>query len=273
MELSFGHVNREIISSVTNFMKYIKTFHNISIDDVDISNFLCLYQEKRKFNPNLDTFMHICQYLQMNDIIKFTTICHEFMEYYPNIWHIINVRKFPLSIVQEMHYTSIKLYVSLDYYYYFLVYNKMKNCEYYQINECEQYIFQYTQYINNDILHENDKLKYIAYINQYIKERECIIEKTDNIMMNLLNTFRFNSLTDTFGNKYYTIKPEINCYLYGIDPYRASNKMLWTYGVYSDEHMYNFSIENENLDTSLFKYGYNPQNGERYVYNFRPDYC
>ena len=106
-----------ISASVVNFMKYIKEFHNISIEHVDVNNFLYLYQKKRKFNPPKDIFLYICEYLEWNYIIKFTTICRDFMEYYPNIWNIIQKQVSPLSTKTIILHKSIKdltkLYMSI----------------------------------------------------------------------------------------------------------------------------------------------------------------
>ena len=143
--LSSTNVNNVISASVSQFMKYIKETHNISTEHVDINKFLVLYQEKRKFKPSKDTFLYICEYLNWNDIIKLTTLCQDFMEYYPNIWNIIHKQVFPLSITDIIPYNSIKEYTSIKCYERILTDKYINNKKYFNINKSEQYIYIYTQ--------------------------------------------------------------------------------------------------------------------------------
>ena len=108
------------------------------------------------------------------------------------------------------------------------------------------------------------------------KTRSRYFDKSDENTQDFLECFRFNSLSDENGNQYYTIKPEIDCRIYGLDPVKdlvkTEVKRRWVTGEYTEESDYDFNSDDD--EDPEFEYEYAHRRFDKNKrYRKRPDYC
>lgn len=270
--------NKEAKYTATYFIKYIKQIHDIDLNAIDISEFIKFYQKKRTFHTTQDTFIHICQFLTIGDIIKFSTLCREFIEYYPFVWDIIHKQWFPASIAQNLSYKEIRTAISLEYYYHELVEHNMKDEDWIRINNAEKNMEKYAELMKVAIENPQGDVQATEYFHNYKAhedERVRAIAHVSYEMIKFLNRYKFNSLINMCKIQYVTIKPEINCEVYGMDHEKdkkmVRNKRGWMTGEYTSKVEYDYKSDDENIDE--FVYAIDPVFNRRFRYRIRPDYC
>ena len=280
MSLEVFDFSKEAKYSAIYFIKYIKQTHNIDLANVDIAQFVDFYQKKRTFHTTQDTFIHICRFLEMPDILSFTTICREYMEYYPLVWDIIHRQHFPASIARELTHVDIRNAVSLEEYYHGLVDHGMKDDDWVRINNAEVQMKNYSDLMVAAIKNPTGDVNatnYFTEYKKYVNERDSVFNWTSCTMKAFLETYKFNSMADICKIKYYTIKPELNCEVYGLDHEKdknmVRNKRRWMTGQYTTRVEFNYDESEVDEDFSDITYGADPISGERFRYRTRPEYC
>jgi hypothetical protein len=273
-------VEKEIARGVLNFLAYLKSDRGLDISAVvpNIKDFMQRQHKARRISLVPDTYMHVCTFLQPGDIVCMTTTCHEFMEHYPNIWGIIQNYYFPKSLIPATDYIAVRHAISLDYY--FIVSNRMWNSSLCDINDDEKVMVRLTADISslsiNSINYRVTLITHHGELRARKQTRSTFFDESDENTQDFLDCFRFNSLPDENGNQYYTIKPEIDCRMYGLDPVKdlvkTEIKRRWVTGEYTEESDYDFDSDDDEDPEFLYEYAC----GCRYQstrYRIRPDYC
>ena len=272
-------VEKEIARGVLNFLAYLKSERGLDISAVvpNIKDFMQRQHKARRISLAPDTYMHVCTFLQPGDIICLTTTCHEFMEHYPNIWGIIQNYYFPKSLIPATDYMAIRHAISLDYYFH-IVSNIMWNSNWCDINDDEKSMLRLTADIsslrNNSINYRVTLINYRGELRACKQTSSTFFDESDENTQDFLECFRFNSLSDENGDQYYTIKPEIDCRIYGLDPVKdlvkTEIKRRWVTGEYTEESDYDFNSDDD--EDPEFKYVLS-RHGPVKRYRIRPDYC
>jgi hypothetical protein len=278
MSVSAANIDKEIIASVSQFVKYLASL-GIDVKDIDSSHFMEIYQDRRAFKPTRDTFLHICEFLNWYEIIRFSTLCRKYAsDYYPPAWDIIHRRKFPISITRPLTHTALRIALSLECYYRDLAYHKpLYKQDWLRIHESEQTMeccnarikLMVDDPYNDDLMIAKSHLSISEDI------RYSTISNASPILVKFLKTFQFNSKNDKYGNKYYTIKPKIDTRVYGIDPVTDPDKSYiktqWVTGRYTDDREY-YPDRPQPIDDE-FGYEVTPGGSCVFRYRRRPSYC
>lgn len=275
-------VEKEIARGVLNFLAYLKSERGLDISAVvpNIKDFMQRQHKARRISLVPDTYMHVCTFLQPGDIVCLTTTCHEFMEHYPNIWGIIQNYYFPESLIPASDYLAVRHAISLDYYYYVLTTKGVQNETWHTIKDNEKSMMRLTADIDklgiNSINYRVTLITHRGELRARKQTRITIFDESDENTQDFLDCFRFNSLSDENGNQYYTIKPEIDCRMYGLDPVKdlvkTEVKRRWVTGEYTEEPDYDFNSDDD--EDPEFEYEYDrSSHGQSTRYRIRPDYC
>jgi len=275
-------VEKEIARGVLNFLAYLKSERGLDISAVvpNIKDFMQRHHKARRISLAPDTYMHVCTFLQPGDIVCLTTTCHEFMGHYHNIWGIIQNYYFPKSLIPATDYIAVRHAISLDYYFYGIVSNRMQNSSWCDINDEEKSMLILTADISslriNSINYRVRLITHRGELRARKQTRSTFFDELDENIQDFLDCFRFNSLSDENGNQYYTIKPEIDCRIYGLDPVKdlvkTEIKRRWVTGEYTEEPDYDFNSDDD--EDPEFEYEYASSRHEQSTrYRIRPDYC
>jgi hypothetical protein len=276
------NIEKIVESGIVQFMKYIKQMHNINADQVDLGQFMTLYRARRTFRATQDTFLHICKFLHIDEMLRFSTLCREYMEYYPFVWDILHRRYFPESIAHPLEYKEVKVAISLEYYYDTVLRGGLgmhSDHEWKELNKSEQNMEKYNDLMTKAINNPDGDANATDYFTEYKKystERDNIFIRMGYNTKNFLINHHFSSSTDALHTKYYTLKPELNCRVYGLDhekdKVKVRNTQRWMSGKYNSRPEYNYdpSIIGEDDDQYIYIEDLVP--GERCRYRKRPDY-
>lgn len=277
MSVSAANTDRVIMACASQFVKYIKETHNIDVEGVDLSHFIAIYQKKRAFKPNRDTILNIYEFLYRDEIIIFSTICSEYLrDFYPYAWNIIHRHRFPMSIARSLNHVETQTAVSLDLFYGTFAYHRLRNHDWFLIFDSEKNMAQYEVLMRSvaEDPYDNNMLVYKAQFARYRFIRDNAISRADSILIDFLRAFQFNSKIDIYGNKYYTIKPDIDTRVYGIDPIKdpvkSYIKMQWLKGCYHDQIEHNYNPTD--IGNGDFTYGIDSY-GTPFRQRKRPSYC
>ena len=274
-------VEKEIAHGVLNFLAYLKSERGLDISAVvpNIKDFMQRQHKARRISLVPDMYMYVCTFLQPGDIVCLTTTCHEFMEHYPNIWGIIQNYYFPKSLIPATDYIAVRHAISLDYYFY-IVSSIMWDSNWCDINNEEKSMLRLTADISNLRINSiNYRVTLITHrgeLRACKQTRSTFFDESDENTQEFLDCFRFNSLSDENGNQYYTIKPEIDCRIYGLDPVKdlvkTEIKRRWVTSEYTEESDYDFNSDDD--EDPEFEYEYDrSRHGQSTRYRIRPDYC
>ena len=202
------------------------------------------------------------------------------MEHYPNIWGIIQNYYFPKSIIPTTDYIAVRHAISLDYYFYGIVSNRMRNSSLCDINDAEKSMLRLTAAISSLRINSiNCRVTLITHrgeLRARKQTRSAFFDESDENTQDFLDCFRFNFLSNENGNQYYTIKPEIDCRIYGLDPVKdlvkTEIKRRWVTGEYTEESDYDFNSDDD--EDPEFEYEYDRSRHDQSTrYRIRPDYC
>jgi hypothetical protein len=238
-----------------------------------------LYNSRRLILPD-DILLHMFEYLCLGDMITITSTSTKYRKLYPNIWGIFQTRAFPLSIIPQTEYKTIRDSVALDEYYMILRNHAKKDINWLKINIEENHMTK----INAELeylqpKHMSYEIRYITNKNElnagHERNLEILDETKDERLPKYLFEFLCVSKKMTTDIPYFTIKKDIDSRLYGWNPitnpieYETSRK--WITGEYNDSYEYG-------------EYGDMPQDPEyRYEmdsywrlnrrFRIRPNYC
>jgi hypothetical protein len=201
---------------------------------------------KRKIN-NLPTDMVLCifEYLCLDEMLTFIRTSTQYRKLYPDVWSIFQTRAFPLSIIPATDYKDIRRAVALHDYYSILRNNNiLTDINYRRVNKEENHMEKMNtelEYLKpNHILYE---IRYITHKNELNAGQdrnvaELLDDDTDVRLLRHLNLFLDVSKKNIYGVPYFTIKEDLDCRIYGLNP--ATNiecyniKRKWITGEYND---------------------------------------
>ena len=135
-----AEVSCEIRVGILKFIKYMKEEKGIDIesmiDEKDINIVIEQINEARRLKLDLDIYLNICDFLERADVIKLTTLSKNLMDmYYKSIWGYLQSIHYPNSIIPYDNYIDIRHAISLDQYYYYLLFNNPKLDSFSQFDE------------------------------------------------------------------------------------------------------------------------------------------
>ena len=247
-------------------------------------------QTRRRIKVNKDSFSSICTYLTFPEMVGFSTLCKEFMEYYPHMWSIAQKSLYSESLIPSYDYNNIRKNIALDYYYWEL--SVKKNSQWVSINTEENIMLKlkdsiiYNKYIDiydentiKIIMDENELQCRTEFRDNFVDNYSAVannedIQKVSDNLKAFLQNFRFVSKTDSNGILYFTIKQDIDSRIYGWDPVRYpieyDTKRKWVSGEYHDRWE---NILDGSINDPAFEYEYAIWGEPIRRYRIRPDYC
>ena len=273
---------KEIDRHIINWEKY-KLSHSGPIKQVR-QTYMAETKKKRRLSLPKDLYLSICKFLNMADMIKLTTLCKEFIEYYPYIWGVIQNNIFKKSLIPETDYVTIRNSISIKIYTDVLHYNNWHTSNSWkEIEEDDRLIKQRS----NDLLQLKNtypgyegciyaKNTHLGEICAMKKTRETSYKKLLPSVKSLINVFKWCSNTDFTKEKYLTIKPNIDMRLFGFDPETVYGKKCaidcykWLTYKYNEYYDYDYD-RYERKDYDTYMYEYSNEDGH-YRYRKRPSW-
>ena len=247
-------------------------------------------QTRRRIKVNKDSFSSICTYLTFPEMVGFSTLCKEFMEYYPHMWSIAQKSLYSESLIPSYDYNNIRKNIALDYYYWEL--SVKKNLQWVSINTEENIMLKLEDSILADkyadiydentikiIMDENELQCRTEFRDNFVDNYSAVannedIQKVSDNLKAFLQNFRFVSKTDSNGILYFTIKQDIDSRIYGWDPVRYpieyDTKRKWVSGEYHDRWE---NILDGSINDPAFEYEYAIWGDPIRRYRIRPYYC
>ena len=247
-------------------------------------------QTRRRIKVNKDSFSSICTYLTFPEMVGFSTLCKEFMEYYPHMWSIAQKSLYSESLIPSYDYNNIRKNIALDYYYWEL--SVKKNSQWVSINTEENIMLKLEDSILADkyadiydentikiIMDENELQCRTEFRDNFVDNYSAVannedIQKVSDNLKAFLQNFRFVSKTDSNGILYFTIKQDIDSRIYGWDPVRYpieyDTKRKWVSGEYHDRWE---NILDGSINDPAFEYEYAIWGDPIRRYRIRPYYC
>ena len=296
------NIDNEINRGIAIFVESLKSKGCDISQYYDADEVASQIQARRRIKVNKDSFSSICTYLSFPEMVGFSILCKEFMEYYPHMWSIAKKSLYPESLIPSYDYNNIRKNIALDYYYWEL--SVKKNLQWVSINTEENIMLKlkdsiiYNKYIDiydentiKIIMDENELQcrtefrdnffhKYIHHKYDYYYYNGCNadLEHMQQVSDNLkafLQNFRFVSKTDSNGILYFTIKQDIDSRIYGWDPVRYpieyDTKRKWVSGEYHDR--WEDILDGIINDPALFEFKNNRWGDPIRRYRIRPYYC
>lgn len=247
---------------------------------------------RRRIKVTKDSFLHICRFLTLSQMIDLSTISKEFMEYYPHIWGIAQHQSYPYSLIPSSDYINIRKNIALDYYYWKLS-RWGNNSKFISLSKAEKIMYDMDEsmlanyyYGDNSLDNINKtKLMYLAANRDSIFKTENYHHYHDGVMQlkhmkeadNMkayLQCHIFVSKKDFNDINYYTIKQDIDSRLYGWDPVKNpieyATKGKWITGEYHDRTE---AIFGNTTNNGSFEYEYDEWGVAIRRYRIRPEYC
>jgi hypothetical protein len=255
------------MNTIKEIRRYISQFascHNIDITNAELSTFMKQVTNQRRPTLSKDTFILICEYINTIDTIAFTTSCKENMEHYADIWCNIQQFEFPQSIINYPKYHITRQNIAVFYWH----------------RESIQILggtfnWDVLENIENDIKKLSTKLKMMtrqsvgykhrlyyntAEIRSLKKERKSLLDEFPDVTMSFMKQYMFMSECDFMGEHYYTIKPDLDMRLYGLDPLHRDDVMKW-------EHHVNWIMGHYNENRKDYDYDdAEPYDDDKYTY-------
>jgi hypothetical protein len=219
-------VEKEIIKGIMLFARE----KNIHLSDKDIIDIEKKTSQRRIFNMCEDTYLSVCNFLDMSDIFTLVTLCKEFKTYYAGIWNIIHNRLFHRSILPIPNYSYMKNNI-VQYCWHYKKYQTM-------VNNCynnKNYEDAITDDINikkryDELKHTYNKriiMTHNAEIKATKKTRNNCVKKLPYKFKELINQFNHLCETDPSGDKYLFAEKNIDMRLYGLNPENCDDLCKW----------------------------------------------
>jgi hypothetical protein len=273
-------IEKEIKSGVSLFARQF----NVNITPSQMASFMNLVHENRKIKLGRDTFLQVCKFLVMADIVRFISTCKEYHIYEQYIWGIIQADYFPTSLIPKIDYKHIRSKIALDYYYFLKSKCNCLQTHEKEIAEDEAYMVnRYNELMEINNNSSNGKIRLLIIKEDLKSLRNSRESRLANIPISndryrLLNLSQC-SIMDPTGVPYYTIKQDIDMALYGLDkfdPYESkiggeNNK--WITGEYNNIREYDYDSDEETKEPSppIFEY-HNNHLGIKYRFRIKPQY-
>jgi hypothetical protein len=254
---------------------------NVNITPSQMVTFMNLVRENRKIKLCQNTFLQVCQFLRMSDIVSFIATCKEYHIYEQYVWGIIQADYFPASLISKLDYKHIRSKMALEYYYFLKKkYNGLLLQEK-EIAEDEGYMVKRYDELKkmnnslNDIQVNSIKQELKALRNTRTASLAKIPVSDDRYR--LLNLTQC-SIMDPTGVPYLTIKQDMDMAIYGLDendPYEKkigieNNK--WVTGEYNERIEYNYDSDDETSESDTDIFEYNDPWEYRYRIRIKPQY-
>ena len=284
------NIEDEIARGIAIFVESLKSKGCDISQYYDADEVAAQIQARRRIKVNKDSFSSICTYLTFPEMVGFSTLCKEFMEYYPHMWSIAQKSLYSESLIPSYDYNNIRKNIALDYYYWEL--SVKKNSQWVSINTEENIMLKLEDSILADkyadiydentikiIMDENELQCRTEFRDNFVDNYSAVannedIQKVSDNLKAFLQNFRFVSKTDSNGILYFTIKQDIDSRIYGWDPVRYpieyDTKRKWVSGEYHDRWE---DILDGSINDPAFKYVYAGWGDPIRRYRIRPYYC
>ena len=258
---------------IRNFIK----FADLDVSEKIIDTFMSKTTLARTLILPFDNMLMIEEYLTWKEYLYFSTCCKNHMSLLPYFWRSFKEVYFPKSIIPMNEYKTFALNASLDWYYSYPAKYYLEN-----IRKHELRMAELTKII--DKLSPNN-VNYKTRLITNTKERENEYRDRNDILLNpdeisddvgdFLALYRHNSVVNYSGEKYFTLKPDIDMRLYGFNPdipeekARGEIKIKWVSYEYNTLRDYNYILNGESDDEYEYRYEYNlEEDSDRYpIYN------
>ena len=271
-------IEKEIQSGVVLFACQF----NVNITPSQMVTFMNLVREKRKIKLCQDTFLQVCTFLRMPDIVSFIATCKEYHIYEQYVWGIIQAEYFPTSLIPKLDYKNIRSKMSLGCYYFLKNKYDESSPQEKEIAEDEGYMvkrYEELNKINNNSVNASHLNSIMGELSSLRNTRASSLAKIPDSddKYRLLNLTQ-SSIIDPTGVPYHTIKQDMDMALYGLDENDPHERKIgiennkWITGEYNDRIDYNYDSDDETpeSDTSMFEYSH-PWEG-RYRFRIKPQY-
>ena len=284
------NIEKEIVRGIAAFVESLES------EGCDISPYYkpdkvaAQTNARRRIKVTQDVFLFICLYITFPEMVGFSTLCKEFMEYYPHIWNIAQNHLFPNSLFPAWDYINIRENMALYYYYWNLNHNQSKNSHWISINKEENIMLKLGnpelttskyEYMDKNELKYRTEVRDNFFSNpEFYDAPDCYywvspcIQKEIDDLKSYLQCFRFVSKKDPNNIPYYTIKLVVDSRLYGWDPVKNpieyATKQKWITGEYNYRYE---AIFDGNSNDPAFEYEYDERGVAIRRYRIRPDYC
>ena len=284
------NIEDEIARGIAIFVESLKSKGCDISQYYDADEVAAQIQARRRIKVNKDSFSSICTYLTFPEMVGFSTLCKEFMEYYPHMWSIAQKSLYSESLIPSYDYNNIRKNIALDYYYWEL--SVKKNSQWVSINTEENIMLKLEDSILADkyadiydentikiIMDENElqcrtEFRDNFFDNYSAVDNNEVIQKVSDNLKAFLQNFMFVSKTDSNGILYFTIKQDIDSRIYGWDPVRYpieyDTKRKWVSGEYHDRWE---DILDGSINDPAFEYEYAIWGDPIRRYRIRPYYC
>ena len=284
------NIEDEIARGIAIFVESLKSKGCDISQYYDADEVAAQIQARRRIKVNKDSFSSICTYLTFPEMVGFSTLCKEFMEYYPHMWSIAQKSLYSESLIPSYDYNNIRKNIALDYYYWEL--SVKKNSQWVSINTEENIMLKLEDSILADkyadiydentikiIMDENELQCRTEFRDNFVDNYSAVannedIQKVSDNLKAFLQNFMFVSKTDSNGILYFTIKQDIDSRIYGWDPVRYpieyDTKRKWVSGEYHDRWE---DILDGSINDPAFEYEYAIWGDPIRRYRIRPYYC
>jgi hypothetical protein len=205
------------------------------------------------------------------------------MKYEKYMWAIIQTEYFPRSIIPSIDYKSIKSSIALDYYYYMRDKEEPMCNHEANIRDDEQFMVKrYAELAELQPCMMNYKL-HVSSIKGELralrKTRDASLNEMHTLKQSRLTNLAVCSIVDPDGVPYYTIKPEMDISLYGLNKTDETESLIgiennkWITGEYNEKRIYEFDPDSEanEPEPPIFEY-YNNHYDTYYRTRIKPYY-
>lgn len=269
------NVEKEIKRAIINYTKEEKMYEK-KIDRFMQKTHICQRMDLPK-----ELYLCVCEWLTLSESLILTTTCKIYMEHYKYIWNIIQLRYFPKSIIPKNDYLAIRQNIVINKWHYQLNMYNVTSYETWMEIVNDDYIVQEKSQIIENL--NPSELYYIWEIQEQEKTLKTIKElrsmsynNSIEMIRNLIETFKFTSKRDITGELYYTIKPDLDMRMYGLNPENEKDRkqweigLKWLTGVYTERKDYNY--DDDVYDYNTYNY-YQDNDGSYFRCRKRPDWC
>ena len=247
-------LDKEIKITLGNFIRK----YGIKISDEEKQTFLEDDKKRKGELYILDIFLHICDFLNIDEILNFTYTCKYYTNFEKYIWsNLLYYKKmFSHSLLNNDDNVNIKKNLALEKYYYNLNINNDIFNNLFENEKNHLKCLKEIKKIKFDYNYQN--ITYKKEIKTYEKEIKEEYEKLCDCGKSFLDLYKFISI-----NNYLTIKKEIDMEFYGFDSKKKEDVDYW------ENHGKKWAYyEINDIPIEISEEEYNSENKENYFEYF-----
>lgn len=267
-------VEKEILRGI----KIFALLNHMEVSTQQLQKVMYIIHEKRRMCIHKHTFILICEYMTIVEIVSLISTCKEYVSYEKYIWGFIQSQVQPISIIPPtpLNYKIIKQNIANDLYY-FRIANMLGSEVYKNINSDEKQILKLLNIIKYYKQHSIGYRMHKYEIAATLKTRNTIIEReTANVAAIFEDSRSFSEINPADNLPFYTIKPDMDMRYYGYNPdieeeqKMGAIKIKWITGEYNTRAEYDYGSDDDNSEYDYYDV---PGPYARYRIRKRPYYC